>query len=1010
MSQHRRIAWIGAVVLLVASLPALGVLPASATPATTTITVTSTTDAAGTCPSVSSCTLRQAFAEASTGGSAAATDVTIDITPSLGTITLASALSYDGGSGGAHALTIHGHGNTVSGGGGHRLIDSSSAGLLTVDDLTLTGGVAVSQYGGAINAAGAVSVTDSTFSSNTASAGGGAINATGAVTVSGSTFSGNSADTGGALYAASVDVMNSTFAANHATPGVAGAILAFGAVHAAYTTFAGNTSTSDASAIDSYSSNEIELFGSVLISPGSTADLCNVAATSDGYNFANDTSCGLTATGDSQSPTNDALLGALADNGGPTETQLPQSGSPLSGAIPDGACRTAPLATAVTTDQRGVDRPTAIDDACTIGAVEPVLLIVVTSNADTAGTCPSVASCTLRQAFTEASIGGTADGFDVAVQITSGLGTITLSSRLDHDGGTGGGHDLVIRGNGATIAGDDTFRLIQTTGTGHLTVDDLTMTDGNAGGVSGGAIEAAGSLTVANSTFRGNQALAGGAVSASGNITTTRSTFTGNTALGGGAIAADGTVTAINSTFSANQAMAGGAIAANALTLTYSTLNGNTANDGSVAYTNTTITLFGSVLISPGSTGTLCFGGPVSAGYNFANDTSCNLTATGDSQSPTNDALLGALADNGGPTHTQLPQTGSPLIDAIPDGSCQTSPLATGVSTDQRGFDRPNPVGGACDIGAVEVPPASGPPAPTGVAATTPGAGSHASTVSWTAPASGATPTGYQVRCLPDGTPFDTGPNRWVKFVEAAASPTTVDDLVGGIDYHCAVRARYGEPLEANEGPLSTWSNTFHTPLTAPGTPTRVSATTPPQPDGRSTRVTFTPAAELAGVPTTRFDASCTSSDGGATRTATTTSVGAWPTVTNLTQGRTYRCTVTATNAIGASSASRPSAAIVVPAGPPTGVMASSPVKAGGSWRTTVTFTRPVGGPTASNFRAACGSSNGGTARSATGSSTTIAVVGLSAGKTYRCTVTANFDGRNGPTSAPSSTITVPTR
>jgi len=113
----------------------------------------------------------------------------------------------------------------------------------------------------------------------------------------------------------------------------------------------------------------------------------------------------------------------------------------------------------------------------------------------------------------------------------------------------------------------------------------------------------------------------------------------------------------------------------------------------------------------------LAAGTIVSSGYNYANDTSCNLSATGDRESTSNDPLLGPLGDNGGPTLTQLPQTGSSLIDAIPNEACQTAPLATGITTDQRGFARPEQTGGACDIGAVEVllppPPEPAPePAP----------------------------------------------------------------------------------------------------------------------------------------------------------------------------------------------------------------------------------------------------------------------------------------------------------
>ncbi len=56
------------------------------------------------------------------------------------------------------------------------------------------------------------------------------------------------------------------------------------------------------------------------------------------------------------------------------------------------------------------------------------------------------------------------------------------------------------------------------------------------------------------------------------------------------------------------------------------------------------------------------------------------------------DPKLGELADNGGPTQTYLPLSGSPAIDAG-SGNCPAN--------DQRGVSRPQ--GAACDYGAVEV-------------------------------------------------------------------------------------------------------------------------------------------------------------------------------------------------------------------------------------------------------------------------------------------------------------------
>ena len=81
-------------------------------------------------------------------------------------------------------------------------------------------------------------------------------------------------------------------------------------------------------------------------------------------------------------------------------------------------------------------------------------------------------------------------------------------------------------------------------------------------------------------------------------------------------------------------------------------------------------------------------------GYNFSDDTSCGFVAATSSQKTPNDPMLGALANNGGPTQTLLPLAGSPLLDAIPPAAC-------GANVDQRGVTRPQGTG--CDIGAVEV-------------------------------------------------------------------------------------------------------------------------------------------------------------------------------------------------------------------------------------------------------------------------------------------------------------------
>ena len=85
----------------------------------------------------------------------------------------------------------------------------------------------------------------------------------------------------------------------------------------------------------------------------------------------------------------------------------------------------------------------------------------------------------------------------------------------------------------------------------------------------------------------------------------------------------------------------------------------------------------------------------MSLGYNFSDDATCKFTAPTDRMSA-GDPKLGPLASNGGPTQSQLPLAGSPLLDAIPAAACPSD-----VTTDQRGVARPQ--AGFCDIGSVEV-------------------------------------------------------------------------------------------------------------------------------------------------------------------------------------------------------------------------------------------------------------------------------------------------------------------
>lgn len=211
-------------------------------------------------------------------------------------------------------------------------------------------------------------------------------------------------------------------------------------------------------------------------------------------------------------------------------------------------------------------------------------------------------------------------------------------------------------------------------------------------------------------------------------IAVTGSTFADNTAtasLGGvgwgGAIGVPviggiPPVTTTNSTVTGNTAStAGGGVLAARVSAVYSTLVDNSAPAGANVYLigstvgATGLASFGSVVALPNGGGSNCalFSHPTSSSFSYSDDSSCSLAGTGDRQNAA-DPMLAALANNGGPAPTRLLLSGSPLLDAIPDGSCQADGAA-GITTDERGLPRPDPGAATCDIGAVEIQVPSAP-------------------------------------------------------------------------------------------------------------------------------------------------------------------------------------------------------------------------------------------------------------------------------------------------------------
>jgi hypothetical protein len=252
-------------------------------------------------------------------------------------------------------LTIE---NGMSGNGGGVTINH---GTVTLTDDTLSGNNAHLDGGGAIyNSGGVLNITDSTLSNNSATEAspGGAIFNAGTMTITNSTLSGNSAptDPGGAIYNEyTATLIDDTLSGNSARADEGG-----GGIFNDATLNMGSTILASNTAGDCWNYN--------LVNNGGVFN-------DEGYNIADDATCGFTATSSTNTSTTlEASLGSLQNNGGTTDTILPSSTSPAVGVIPKpttlGSVSVCPR-----TDERGV----VSFGACTIGAVEGGFLITTTS-------------------------------------------------------------------------------------------------------------------------------------------------------------------------------------------------------------------------------------------------------------------------------------------------------------------------------------------------------------------------------------------------------------------------------------------------------------------------------------------------------------------------------------------------------------------------------------------------------------------------------------------------------
>ena len=330
--------------------------------------------------------------------------------------------------------------------------------------------------------------------------------------------------------------------------------------------------------------------------------------------------------------------------------------------------------------------------------------------------------------------------------LTLSRGAAAAGGGIDFQGGSLTLSGVAVSGNSASggAGGGGIFD----NSSGALTLVGSTVSSNHVsgGGQGGGAIlDLLGPLAVVNSTLSGNSVSltgagagpqgGGGIYDAGSGATITGSTLAVNSASiaasGGGAARGSGGGGAIldqagpstyrNDTFVADSATVtgplggGGALFHDGSPSSISdvTIDQNSSNQPGGGIFNLAGAYTVKNTIVAGN-GTGCAGPAAisSAGFNLEGSSTCGFTLPTDLRNT--DPRLGTLTNNGGPTLTQAPTGASRAIDA---GSC-TDVSGNPVSTDQRGVLRPQPAGGACDIGAVEFIPAS--PAPAIVAGSRP--------------------------------------------------------------------------------------------------------------------------------------------------------------------------------------------------------------------------------------------------------------------------------------------------
>ncbi len=258
--------------------------------------------------------------------------------------------------------------------------DERAGGAYTSAQLTVTGSRIQANIagdsGGGLYSEGTVTTVRTTVNANVAGNAGGGILSAANMSIAESTISNNTAGrfAGGVTGTGTGEIRNSTIASNHsgldgeAASGYGGgvAILGNGTFSIRYSTIARNEALGDGANISGQqgvgATVSWVIEGTVLSDPTGTSDNCDITNVTASYSYAfgnNAGGCFPTGGVGTNAAGGSPGLGALAANGGGTDTMMP--GAPLQGQIPAAACT-------VGVDQRNRVRP--FDNFCDIGAVE----------------------------------------------------------------------------------------------------------------------------------------------------------------------------------------------------------------------------------------------------------------------------------------------------------------------------------------------------------------------------------------------------------------------------------------------------------------------------------------------------------------------------------------------------------------------------------------------------------------------------------------------------------------